>query len=66
MSNPAMDPPSIALARIMDDVVVEESEADDDALGLVCQSCREYICDVEGGDSIRTLFNTALQHVCYG
>lgn len=66
---PEMDRPSIALARVLDAVTIEE---EDDTLGppgsirlvLACQSCGDSICDVETGDTVRVLFNTALAHVC--
>lgn len=66
---PAMDRPSIMFARLLDNIVVEEV---DDTLGLPgdtelvlnCRACIEQVCQVEDGDTIRVLLNTALAHVC--
>lgn len=64
---PAMDRPSIALAKALDGIRVEEGTHDGTAeLVLACIHCGDSLCDVEDGDTMRVLFNTALAHVCKG
>jgi hypothetical protein len=59
---PAMDGPSVAFAWFLDSMRVETGEPQD--LMLVCQLCGEDVCEVEDGDTLRVLLNTALQHTC--
>ncbi len=70
MSVPAMDRPSLVLAWFMDNIVVESEVLADAGAGLVvemyltCKVCTERICEIEDGDTLRVLFNTALAHGC--
>jgi hypothetical protein len=66
MDTPKMDAPSIALSKVLDDIRVEAegSPSDYGPMTLVCQSCQNSICEVEDGDTMRVLFNTAINHVC--
>ena len=60
-----MDKPSIALAHFMDSMVVEEKfPGEPYPLVMVHKDCNTAICDVEDGDNLRVLFNTALGHDC--
>lgn len=58
-----MDRPSIVLAHFMDSIMIED-KGDDPALQMVHTECGTVICDVEDGDTLRILFNTALGHDC--
>lgn len=67
----AMDRPSIVLAHFMDSIVVDEHQVTGGdgttvyvTLVLSCRYCQTAICEVESGDSLRVLFNTALGHDC--
>lgn len=59
---PAMDRPSIALGWFMDAMQIEQESGA--GLILACGYCTESICDIEDGDTLRVLFNTALAHTC--
>jgi len=59
-----MDKPSIALAHFMDSIQIKQKGGDDTDLVMVHRDCGTAICDVEHGDDLRTLFNTALGHDC--
>lgn len=62
-----MDRPSVALAHFMDSMKIESesrSPSDYGNLVMVHTACGESICDVEDGDTLRVLFNTALGHLC--
>lgn len=66
---PRMDRPSVALSWFLDAMQIEEDYSYDSQTPtptLVCQVCRESICDVEFGDTLRVLLNTALAHGCRG
>lgn len=64
---PAMDRPSIAFARFLDSMEVEEGTHDQTSeLVLSCNRCGAAICAVEVGDTLRVLLNTALAHDCEG
>lgn len=63
---PEMDRPSIMYARLLDAVAIEDPEFGEGPPLLVCQPCREIICKVEDGDTVRVLLNTALAHECEG
>lgn len=60
---PAMDRPSIAFARFLDSIVIENSR-DPDAMLLTCDLCSVTICTVDPHDTLRVLLNTALAHEC--
>lgn len=60
---PKMDRPSIAFARFMDSMVIEWND-DRTRLVLACNLCMDGLCNVEDGDSLRILLNTALAHDC--
>lgn len=60
-----MDKPSIVLANFMDSMVIEEKfPGEPHPLVLTHTDCGTIICDVEDGDNLRVLFNTALNHTC--
>lgn len=59
-----MDTPSIALANFMDSIKIEEEVRPVGSLVMVHTVCGESICDVEHDDTLRVLFNTALNHIC--
>lgn len=59
-----MDRPSIVLAHFMDSFEVEEEVRPVGSLILVHTVCGDSVCDVEDGDTLRVLFNTALGHDC--
>lgn len=63
---PAMDRPSIAFARFLDSMVVTAEPNDPKVEGLVltCELCGVDVCEVEPGDTMRVLLNTALAHDC--
>lgn len=56
------DQVSVFFADITESFEVEPSE--DDMLLLVHQPCREVLCTIASGDTIRVLLNTALHHDC--
>ncbi len=70
MSLPAMDRVSVGFALILDSMVIENEEDEngnrlnDDALYLTCGVCGERLCEIEAGDTLRVLLNTALAHTC--
>lgn len=67
MSVPAMDRPSVVLAWFMDNIIIEApplGDLNDTTMYLTCKMCSERICEVEDGDTLRVLFNTALAHGC--
>lgn len=65
-SVPAMDRPSIVLAKALDSIVIEPASDEAASPMLVCNQCGDSLCLVEEGDTMRVLFNTALAHVCKG
>lgn len=65
MTVPAMDRPSIALGWFLDRMVIENRNTSGDwEPVLVCTICQGEVCDVDDGDTLRVLFNTALAHTC--
>lgn len=63
MSVPAMDRPSVILAWFMDSIRFSQDEYAEYCT-LECTVCGDSICEVEDGDTLRVLFNTALAHGC--
>lgn len=68
-ASPAMDRPSIAFAWFLDSMVIgcmedENGHRLNDDLVLLCTLCGDEVCEVEDGDSLRILLNTALAHDC--
>lgn len=65
MTVPAMDRPSIAFAKFLDSIVIDEpvNEVKDYA-SMTCALCGAVICAVEPADTLRVLLNTALAHEC--
>jgi hypothetical protein len=59
-----MDRPSVAFARFLDSAQVIEEVGTARVLLLTCSLCSESICDIEEGDTLRVLLNTALAHDC--
>lgn len=60
---PTMDRPSIALSWFLDAMNVEGYDTDERVM-LVCGVCGDPVCDIDAGDTLRVLFNTALAHTC--
>lgn len=63
MSLPKMDRPSVMFAHLLDAVAIED-EAEGFTKYLMCAVCSERVCEVEDGDTMRVLLNTALAHKC--
>lgn len=65
-SLPAMDAPSVAFAHLLDSMVIEEDFTDPHASSLFMthRDCQQRVCEIEDGDDLRTLLNTALNHRC--
>jgi hypothetical protein len=63
VSVPAMDRPSVILAWFMDSIKFEQVEYEEN-ITMECSVCGDSICEVESGDTLRVLFNTALAHGC--
>ena len=63
MTVPKMDRPSIAFAWFLETMEIE-SETDSTTRVLVCLLCHEYVCEIDDGDTLRVLLNTALAHGC--
>jgi hypothetical protein len=62
-----MDRPSIMFAHILDAITVDnDSSLGDNLPVLACQTCGTSLCDIEEGDTMRVLLNTALAHKCEG
>jgi hypothetical protein len=65
MSVPAMDRPSLALAWFMDSIRFDvDSGGDFPVVTMECTLCGGVICHLDDGDTLRTMFNTALAHGC--
>lgn len=60
---PAMDRPSIAFARFLDNIVIETTD-DMHRPVMTCNLCGDGICLIDPGDTLRVLLNTALAHDC--
>jgi hypothetical protein len=60
---PKMDRVSVTFALMLDSFVIEVDDHEVDPY-LTCNHCAERLCRVEGGDTMRVLFNTALAHSC--
>lgn len=63
MTLPAMDRPSVVLAWFMDNITVEMNGVGE-GLCLTCNLCSDPIMDIDDGDTLRVMFNTALAHGC--
>lgn len=66
---PKMDRPSIAFAWFLDSMSIEHVEDENghvmnDLLYITCNLCSEPVCEVDDGDTLRVLLNTALAHDC--
>lgn len=64
---PKMDRVSVTFALMLDSFRIEDSspsKATADIHYLVCSLCEDRLCEVEDGDTMRVLFNTALAHSC--
>lgn len=64
-----MDRPSVAFARFLDSIMIEDvggKGPEIPVLQMTCSECAETICAVEDGDDLRLLVNTALAHTCNG
>lgn len=64
VSVPAMDRPSVILAWFMDQIRFDVDPDPEGVVTMECTVCGDSICEVEDGDNLRTLFNTALSHGC--
>lgn len=62
MSVPKMDRISVTFALMLDSFAIEDQYGEKPV--LACTLCGESLCDVEGGDTLRVLLNTALAHTC--
>ncbi len=65
---PKMDRPSIAFAWFLDSMSIESNNESGgfavEQLYLVCGLCAERICEIDDGDNLHVLLNTALAHDC--
>lgn len=61
---PAMDRPSVILAWFMDNIRFDVDPDPEGVVTMECTVCGDSICEVEDGDTLRVLFNTALAHGC--
>lgn len=64
LSMPAMDRPSLAFGWFLDRMKIGSDPGSTGGLIMWCDYCTESICDVEDGDNLRVLLNTALAHTC--
>lgn len=67
MTMPAMDRPSVAFAHFLDSMKIMDGPEDEGSMSglfLCCTVCMTSICWVDDDDSLRTLLNTALAHMC--
>lgn len=62
---PKVHAPEIALAKFLETMVVD-AYANDDRLVFTCVTCSEDVCEIEVGDTLRVLLNTALAHADCG
>lgn len=66
MTLPTMDRPSVVFAWFMDGIAIEDEYVDTEAhyVYLICTACADRIMEVNDGDTLRVIFNTALAHRC--
>lgn len=64
MTLPKMDRPSVMFAHLLDAVSVTFKYPDEQTMMFTCNVCFADICDIDDGDTMRVLLNTALAHKC--